>query len=224
MRLGEIGSVARFLVFALTVFYGQVALAGQYTVPLFVPSSDLERPPGLLRIINHDSESGTAQISAVDGAGMLSGPVTFTLNARSAVELNATDLETGNPAKGLSGNLGSGRGDQCLEIDSELNIGLLAYERIADGYVAGMHDPACEENMRFPVPVFISGGNLSELSRLRPINPGGGAAEVAITASDDAGAVSFWGGVRLTLPAGWARLKRGRSHSSALTMNPHSGH
>ena len=210
MRLGEIGSVARFLVFALTVFYGQVALAGQYTVPLFVPSSDLERPPGLLRIINHDSESGSVQISAIDDAGVRSGPVTLMLDAGVAVELDATDLEMGNPSKGLPAGLGGGVGDWRLEIDSDLDIEPLAYVRTGDGFVASMHDLVREENMRYPVPVFNSGGNVSELSRLRLINPGGGAAEVAITAIDDAGASSSGGGVRLTLPAGGARTLTAR--------------
>ena len=199
------------LVAGLLLAYGQVALAGQYTVPLFVPSSDLERPPGLLRIINHDSESGSVQISAIDDAGVRSGPVTLMLDAGAAVELDAADLEMGNPSKGLSVGLGGGVGDWRLEIDSELDIEPLAYVRTADGFVASMHDLVREEDMRYPVPVFNSGANLSELSRLRLINPGGGAAGVTITATDDAGAASSGGGVRLTLPAGGARTLTARA-------------
>ena len=205
MRISEIGAVTRFLVFALAVCYGQMALAGQYTIPLFVPSSDPDGPPGVLRIINHDSESGSVEISAIDDAGVRSGPVTLMLDAEAAVELDATDLEMGNPAKGLSAGLGGGVGDWRLEIDSDLDIEPLAYVRTADGFVASMHDLVREENMRYPVPVFNTGGNVSELSRLRLINPGGGAAEVAITAIDDAGASSSASGVHLTLPAGGAR-------------------
>ena len=195
----------RLLVAGLLLAYGQVALAGQHTIPLFVPSSDPDRPPGVLRIINHDSESGSVEIAAIDDAGVRSGPVTLMLDAGTAVELDATDLEMGNPSKGLSAGVGAGAGDWRLEIDSELDIEPLAYVRTADGFVASMHDLVREENMRYSVPVFNSGANLSELSRLRLINPGGGAAAVAITATDDAGAAPSGSGVRLTLPAGGAR-------------------
>ena len=195
----------RLLVAGLLLAYGQVALAGQHTIPLLVPSSDLERPPGVLRIINHDAESGSVEISAIDDAGVRSGPVTLTLDAGTAVELDAVDLEMGNPAKGLSAGLGGGMGDRRLEIDSDLDIEPLAYVRTADGFVASMHDLVREENMRYAVPVFNTGGNVSELSRLRLINPGGGAAGVTITATDDGGAASSGAGVSLTLPAGGAR-------------------
>ena len=195
----------RLLVAGLLLAYGQVALAGQHTIPLFVPSSDPDRPPGVLRIINHDSESGSVAISAIDDAGVRSGPVTLMLDAGVAVGLDAVDLEMGNPSKGLSAGLGGGGGDWRLEIDSDLDIEPLAYVRTDDRFVASMHDLVREENMRYSVPVFNSGANLSELSRLRLINPGGGAAEVSISAIDDAGAASSGGGVQLTLPAEGAR-------------------
>ena len=127
------------------------------------------------------------------------------LDTGAAVELDAADLEMGNPSKGLSAGLGGGGGDWRLEIDSDLDIEPLAYVRTDDRFVASMHDLVREENMRYSVPVFNSGANLSELSRLRLINPGGAAAEVSISAIDDAGAASSGGGVQLTLPAEGAR-------------------
>ena len=82
------------------------ALAEHYTVPLFVTASTTGEPQGVLRILNGTSESGTVEIHAIDDSGTRSGPATFTLNASAAAQFTATDLQSGNASKGLSGAWG----------------------------------------------------------------------------------------------------------------------
>ena len=54
-------------------------------------------------------------------------PLTLTLGAGGAANLDAWDLELGNAAKGLDGSAGPGVGDWRLELSSELDIEVLPY-------------------------------------------------------------------------------------------------
>ena len=61
-----------------------------------------------LRISNTGTSGGLVTIQGVDDAGVAaSGQVTFTLGAGQSMQLNSTDLQNGNAAKGLTGALGA---------------------------------------------------------------------------------------------------------------------
>ena len=64
--------------------------------------------------------------------------------------------------------------------------------------------------MRYRVPIFNPGSNRRQVSSLRLINPGDGDAEVTIMGRDARGELAPGGEVRLTLPAGEARLLSAR--------------
>ena len=64
---------------------------------------------------------------AIDDSGIRSGPATFSLDRRAAVEFDAAGLVSGNADKGLTGGRGSLSGDVLLESDTELRVELLAY-------------------------------------------------------------------------------------------------
>ena len=187
------------------------ALAEHYTVPLFVTASTAGEPQGVLRILNGTSESGTVEIHAIDDSGTRSGPATFTLNASAAAEFTATDLQSGNASKGLSGGVGANVGDARLEIETDLRIVPLAFVRAADGTLSAMHDTvraasvAEEDRYRYDVPVFNPSTEATQMSRLRLINPGDTAAAVTIEGRDDSGAEATGGSVQLTLAAGGAQ-------------------
>ena len=87
------------------------ARAEHYTIPLLVPATTTVATQGVLRILNGTRESGTVAIYAIDDAGTRTGPATLALNALAAVEMTATDLASGNAAKGLSGGIGADLGD-----------------------------------------------------------------------------------------------------------------
>ena len=187
------------------------ALAAHYTIPLLAPAPTSGSPQGVLRILNGTDESGTVEIYAINDAGTRSGPATFTLNASAAAEFTATDLQSGNATKGLSGGIGADVGDARLEIETDLRIVPLAFVRAADGTLSAMHDTvrgaavAAADRYRYDVPIFNLSTDVTQVSRLRLINPGDASASVTIEGRDDSGAEATGGSVQLTLAAGGAQ-------------------
>ena len=185
--------------------------AERYTVPLLVPAGATGDPQGFVRILNDTQATATIAIHAIDDAGVRTGPATVVVNALSAVELSATELQSGNVAKGLSTGFGSLGGDVRLVLDSDAPIVPSAYVRGADGALAAMHEAVLEaagaggESYRYDVALFHSASNVSQPSRLRLINPGDTPAQVTIEARDDTGAAATGGAVQLTLPPQGAR-------------------
>ena len=202
----------RISVLAALVLWGSAALAGQYTLPLFVASTMPGAAQGLLRIVNDSGDDGSVEIRAVDDAGVRYGPAAFTLNGGTAVEFDASDLASGNAMKGLSPGLGTLTGDVRLEIETDLAIVPLAYVRAADGTLSAMHDTVRAGvaaggggGYRYEVPIFNAAADVTQESRLRLINPGDQPAAITIEGRDDTGAEATGGTVRLTLPTGGAR-------------------
>ena len=171
-----------------------------HRLPLF-PAAGGPRQ-GFARVVNRSYASGTVSIEAVDDGGDRFGPLELALRPRRAAHFNAADLEAGSAAKGWGG-VGGGRGDWRLELASELDLTVLGYARTADGFVTGVHDlaPVAEDGSH-RVAFFNPGSNARQASRLRLINDGGRAAQVAITGIDDRGNDS--GTVALQVPAGAA--------------------
>ena len=187
------------------------ALAEHYTVPLLVPAGTSSEPQGVVRILNGTVESGTVEIYAINDTGTRFGPATFTLNASAAVQFTATDLQSGNATLGLTGGIGTNVGDARLEIETDLAIVPLAFVQAADGTLSAMHDTvrgasaSGSDGYTYEVPIFNPASEVTQLSRLRLINPGDAAAAVTIVGRDDSGAVATGGDVTLTLAAGRAQ-------------------
>ena len=177
-------SISRRLALAGLLFFASAAQAGHYTVPLLVPAGTSSEPQGVVRILNGTDESGTVGIYAINDAGTRSGPATFTLNASAAVQFTATDLASGNATLGLTGGIGTSVGDARLEIETDLSIVPLAFVRAADGTLSAMHDTvrgACgsvggSDGYTYEVPLFNPSSDVTQVSRLRLINPGDAAA------------------------------------------------
>ena len=202
----------RYFALAVLACWCSVALAAHYSLPLLVTSPMPGTAQGVLRIVNGTAESGSVEIHAIDDAGTRYGPATFTLNAGTAVEFDASELASGNAMKGLSPGLGTLPGDVRLEIDTELQIVPSAYVRAADGTLSAMHDTVRAGvaaggggGYRYEVPIFNAASDVTQESRLRLINPGGQPAAVTIEGRDDTGAPATGGTVRLMLPGGGAR-------------------
>ena len=184
--------------------------AEQYTIPLFPApgaSGDLQ---GVLRIVNDSGETATVQVFAFADDGTRSGPATIALGAMAAEQFDATELQSSNAARGLSGGLGSLSGDVRLSIDSDTPIVLQAFVRASDGTLSAMHDtvrPALTAGgmYRYEILVFNLSTHATQESRLRLINPGTTAAAVTIAGRDNSGTGAGGGDVTLSLPAGRAR-------------------
>ena len=142
---------------------------------------------GFARIINRSGEAGEVRIEAFDDEGMARGPVTLRLDAGETVHFNSEDLESGDAAKGLSGGVGSGVGDWRLALSSALDVEVLSYIRTKDGFLTSMHDVVPRTEAGHRVVTFNPGKNTEQVSRLRVINPGDGAAEVRIEGIDGGG-------------------------------------
>ena len=176
----------------------------EHTLPLVIPATSPVQQ-GFVRIINHSDLDGTVEIHAIDDSGRRFGPISLDMEARTSAHFNSDDLESGNADKGLSGGIGDGHGDWRLELNTALDIEPLAYVRSAGGFVTAMHDVVAEgESTRYHVPIFNPGGNRSQVSRLRLINPTDTEAEVTIDGLDDHGEPPDEE-VHLTLPVGGAR-------------------
>ena len=182
-----------------------LVVEGPVLVPLF-PAADGDAYEGFVRIINHSVVPRAVTIKAYDDDNGEHGPVVMEVGANLAAHFNSTDLEQGNPGKGLTGSTGSGRGAWRLEIVSDNpRLEVLPYVRTRDGFVTSMYDRApMEEIDEFLIPMFNPASNVEQVSSLRLINPHEDAVEVSITGIDDDGAASA-NPVVLTLPGGAAR-------------------
>ncbi|MDE0004569.1 MAG: putative Ig domain-containing protein, partial [Rhodospirillaceae bacterium] len=191
-------------------------------------------PQGVLRLVNETTAEGTVEIFSIDNAGTRSAPATLSLGASAAVTLSATELQSGNAAKGLPQGLGEFVGEVRLIIDSDVPVVPSAYVRGTDDALAAMNATVlgvvgqaqvdgdgqiesagliADTNQiayRYDVPLFHPAGNSAQPSRLRLINPGNAPANVTITARDDTGNPAPGGAVELTLPAGGAQTLSAR--------------
>ena len=179
-----------------------------HAVPL-VTSADNESREGFVRVINRSNRAGTVRIHAIDDEGRRRGPIDLSLDAKQTRHFNSGDLEDGNPDKGLPDGVGDGTDNWRLELETELDIEVLAYIRTPDGFLTSIHDVAAQADdgsMRHHVSIFNPGKNTDQRSLLRLINLGGGAADIKISGLDDKGNAPPGGSVRLTLAPGAAHL------------------
>ncbi len=180
-----------------------LAADGVHTVPLLPSASDALGRQGFVRVVNRSTGAGEVRIVAYDDTGLAHDALSLALDAGHTAHFNSDDLELGNPAKGLTGSTGAGRGDWRLELSSGLDLDVLAYVRTPGGFLTSMHDVVHGAGRRHDVATFNPGSNPRQVSRLRIVNPGTRPAHVTIGGVDD-GAASPGDVVRLTVPAGAA--------------------
>ena len=107
----------------------------------------------------------------------------------------------------MTGGIGTDVGDARLVIETDLRIVPLAYVRAAHGTVSAMQDTvraaavSAAGQYRYDVPIFNLSTDVTQVSRLRLINPGDTAAAITIEGRDDSGAEASGGSVQLTLAA-----------------------
>lgn len=156
-------------------------------VPLFLSAADPQWRQGFVRIINRGSEDATIRVKAFDSTAGDYDPITLTVEAGKVRHFNSNDLEQGNPAKGLSGGVGSGRGHWRLELESDADVDVLSYVRTEDGFLTAVHDTVPLTDDGYRVATFNPGSNRNQMSELLLVNPGSQDAEVAIRGVDDSG-------------------------------------
>ena len=181
----------------------------------FLPAASREPAQrGILRLTNRDDRPTVVSLTAFDDTGRRFGPISLPIEAGHTAEMSSSDLEQGNPVKGLPRGIGSGQGDWRLVLKSAAELDALAYAESAQGLRTPLRSIAPAPDELRHVPLFPATDGLLRLS-----NPGAEAVEARIRARDDAGRVSE---VRATLPPGTSRwlaasaLESGQGVSGAL--------
>ncbi len=170
-------------------------------VPLFVANTGFGQV-GVLRLHNRSDEPGEVLVRMVDNTGARSDPVSLSLAARAAVELDAAELR----ARGL----GAINGRVRLEVSTALDVDVLVYLRSADGSLSALHDrvrgSADGGIHEYRVPFFGAARDPARAGRLQLVNAGDASAAVTIEGIDDNGAAAVDGVVEINLAAGTARV------------------
>ena len=157
---------------------------------------------GFVRIVNESEESGSVRISAFDDGGYAADPIKVQLDARQVVHFNAHDFEYGSPEKGVARGIGAPiQGEWRLNVETALDVRVLAFVRTDDGFLGAMHDmlPRAADG-RLVAETFNPGSDGDQVSRLRLVNTGTTPENVRIEGVDDQGATA--GPVTSTLAAG----------------------
>ncbi len=185
----------------------------------FLPSASREPAwRGILRIASRDARPAIVRIAAHDDTGRSFGPAAVSLAPGHTLELTSSDLEGGNPLKGLHRGIGAGQGDWRLVVRSTAKLDALAYAETAEGLRTPLRDIGQAPDGLRHVPLFPAAAAEAP-GLLRLSNPGSAPVEARIRARDDAGGSSE---VRATLPPGTSRwlsagaLESGQRVSGAL--------
>ncbi len=175
------------------------------------PSASEPLREGLVRVVNRSGWSGEVRIVPIDDAGQVFDALPLTLDAHETVHIGSTDLETGNPDKGLSG--GAGAGAWRLVLSSGLDIEVLSFIRTRDGMLSAMHDivPGRDDGCRVAILDFGTGLQLTGVLRL--INLGAEQATFTIRGIEE-GNGQAQGDVRLAIDAYAARSLTARELAS----------
>ena len=179
---------------------------GLHRVPLFPPASDGAGRRGVVRAVNRSADSAEVSIDAFDATDRAYEELRLALEAESSAEFDATDLEQGNAAKGLTGSTGPGEGDWWLELSSASDIEVLSYVDTASGPLSALRGTSgveTESGMRYEALLW------GESGEVRLLNAGGAPAEVRLSGTDDAG--SSGGAVELALAPWSARTLTARA-------------
>lgn len=116
-------------------------ISGVNEVLIFNPGSNVNQRSSLW--ISNDSDiDGTVTIKGTDDAGTPApgGEVTLSIGANSAIEVTASDLESG--ASHLTGSLGDGAGKWRLEVTSDVDIKVQSLLDTPTGFLTNLSRPA----------------------------------------------------------------------------------
>jgi len=156
----------------------------------FVNPADNPNQQTFLRFINPNPVANAVTIIGHDDSGNpgLDAQMTLALPAQTTMQLNASDLELGNTAKGLTGRLGDGTGKWQLKLNSPEPIVVMSLIRTPDGFLTSVSEAAPRSAMGKHALVTANPfSNQVQQGFIRVVNPGAGTGMVFVSAIDDAG-------------------------------------
>ena len=180
---------------------------GHHVIYFANPASEIAQGT-FLRLINTSDESGLVTISAVDDEGNVApgGNVMFEFGPNESKQITASDLEAGNPDKGLMGLLGEGSGRWRLTVESELDLQVMSLIRTPDGFLTNLSRTTPVTSGANKVFVFNPASNSNQRSSLRIVNDSMEQASVTISAIDDDGESAPNGAVTFNVASGVGTL------------------
>lgn len=175
--------------FPLSLLAASFPLLAEQHAVWYLPNADESVRQGFIRVVNNSEQAGAVSITGFDESGTQGGVVTFTIAANETKSFNSGDLQNGNVNKGLSNSFGNGEGAWRLNVDSQLNLDVLAYMRTSDGFLTSVHDTVEQQNGVYHVPTFNPGSNTNQVSVVRISNASKSASTLQLTGTDDKGNV-----------------------------------
>jgi len=163
---------------------------------LFVNPADNPNQQTFLRFINPNAVDNVVTIVGHDDSGNagLDAQMTLALPAQTTMQLNASDLELGNAAKGLTGRLGDGIGKWQLKLNSPEAIVVMSLIRTPDGFLTSVSEAAPRSAAgKHSLVTANPFSNQVQQGFIRVVNPSAESGMVFVSAIDDAG-VSAPGG------------------------------
>jgi len=185
-----------------TLAHGQTV----FDVPL-MRRADHETQQGFVRVASLGT--GYIDIEAWDDAGTYAATDLYVEEGRT-YHFNSTDLEKGNPAKGIDVGIGPGEGDWYVQLSAGFDFVMTSYIRTTDGFVTAMGNTLVpidgsdfDAECAFEAAFFNPASNTNQVSSLRIAEYDGVETDVRILGIDDDGDV--YGPVELTVPASGTR-------------------
>ena len=172
----------------------------------------------LMRADEHPSQQGFVRVTSL-GSGHITITAWDELGAIKSTFLgvqegrtyhfNSTDLQKGNPAKGIPYGIGAGDGDWYLQLDAQFDFTVTSYVRTQDGFVTAMGNTlvpidgasfgaACA----FEATIFNPATNANQVSSLRIVEYNDAETAVTVLGIDDSG--DLRGPVEFNIPASGA--------------------
>ncbi|MDP1698301.1 MAG: hypothetical protein Q8L45_11060 [Xanthomonadaceae bacterium] len=171
---------------------------------LIANPADETQQQTFIRIVNPSAQAGTVILSAIDDNGQRPSPPSawFDIGPFQSKQFTASDLETGNPGKGLSGGFGDGVGRWQITITSLLPLEVQNLVRTPDGFVTNLSERAPKSSFLISeVPMLNPGDNTNQRSFLRLINRTNTAGSAIISGVDDAGRPALGGSIVVDIAA-----------------------
>ena len=153
-----------------------------------------------LRFVNNNDSATDVEVYGIDDGGSRSnkGPITFTIAAEGAKQINAQDVENGNDNKNIASNLCDGQGKWQLVVRSSNPIEVMGLIRTPDGFLTSLNDVVPEAGGNNLIYFANPASNTNQQTFIRIVNLTGNTDTVTITGIDDTGASST-GTVSFTL-------------------------
>lgn len=156
---------------------------------------------GLIRLVNRGGLAENVTLSAIDDAGIRApSSAVVAVAPFAAVQLLASDLEQGNPGKGLTGAFGGGQGRWQIDAAPQARVEAQSLLRVPGGFLTNLSASAPRDSQfEARLWIFNPGSNDQQRSILRLINRSDSPGVAMIEAIDDLGQPSPGGSVSLDI-------------------------